>query len=244
MFPVLPHPEVFALVAALVLLGPLLVAVGGFFTSDRWRLPGKGLVLVPIEFRLSGDGESKELIYFRGRPGGFMGRLLAAFGLHHETVLSVTEDQLKIARGGISGFQTHYAPLSHIASSACTYHRTILFLVLSFAICLYGLVSFLEAINTSEDYSRQAELRSLSPILIWCSLAACIFYVMYKFSKRVVLSVETFGGRFLGICYKRGFTQGFPVELTQAVEAVRLLNIAIRRKEAEKTPVRTATAGN
>jgi hypothetical protein len=67
---------------------------------------------------------------------------------------------------------------------------------------------------------------------------------LYRFSKRVVLSVETFGGRFLGICYKRGFAQEFPVELAQAVEAVRLLNVAIRRKAAEQLPARTATAGN
>jgi hypothetical protein len=207
-------------------------------------LRGKGLVLVPIEFRLSGDGESKEPIYFRGRPGGLMGRLLAACGLHYETVLSVTEDQFKIARGGISGFQTQYAPLSHIASSACTYHRTMFYLVLSFAVCLYGMFSFLRTFNISDDYIRQAELRSLSPILIWCGLAAGILYGLYKFSKRVVLSVETFGGRFLGICYKRGFTQGFPVELTQAVEAVRLLNVAIRRRASEKPSSRTATAAN
>jgi len=64
-----------------------------------------------------------------------------------------------------------------------------------------------------------------------------VFYLVYRASKRVVLSVETFGGARVGLSYKRSVIAGSSIGLEQAVEVVKLLNTAIGREAATSQPV-------
>lgn len=241
MFRAFGLPELVILGGAFVLIGLLLFVVGEFF--GRWRSRRIGPTLIPIEFRLNGLGDASELIYFRGRPGGLWGRVLSALSLHYETVLSVTDEEFKISCGGISGFHIQSAPLAYIASSDCTLYRKILFLALAFGLCFFGVFLFIYSTGMSDDYARQKHLGDLAPALVLCALGAIGLFVLYKFSRRVVISVETFGGTSLAFRYKRGFVSGQPVELPQAVEAVRLLNNAVRQRAFERS-VKRATAAD
>jgi hypothetical protein len=218
-------------------LGSLLLVSLILLVFERWRLRGKGLAMVLDEFRLDQSARSGERVYVRARAAGFMGAILHAFGWERGTVLSVTDQDFILDRVGLSGFRSQYVPLSHVASSGCEFYRALSFLLLAFVACIIGFISFLVSfVSSSGDYDRQAAFRVVSPLLFWSAVLAGIFYVVYVFSKRVVLSVETFGGVRMGLSYKRSVIEGTPIELEQAVEAIRLLNVAIGQEAAQRRP--------
>ena len=216
---------------------PLFWLTIALLVFERWRLRGKGFALVLTEFRLKSTAESEELVHLRARPGGLLGAIMAALGLHCETALTVTSKEFTLDRVGLSGFVAEYAPISRVASSKCWYYRAISFLFVAFLLCALGMFAFLLALNSSgDDYARQQVFGALGPGLLGLAVVASIFYLIYYFSKRVVLSIETYGGKAVGLSYKRSVVNGFRVDLPQAIEAVVLLNEAIRRKANDPVP--------
>jgi len=219
-------------------LGFLVLVSLALLVFERWRLRGKGLAMILDEFRLKNAAESGEFVFVRARAAGFIGALLHAVGRGRKTVLRVTNREFAIDRVGLSGFTSQYVPLSHVASSGCEFYRALSFLVLAFATSCFGLVSFLSSLlSGSDDYGQRDAFSAVSPILFSTAALAGVFYLVYRASKRVVLSVETFGGARVGLSYKRSVIAGSSIGLEQAVEVVKLLNTAIGREAATSQPV-------
>jgi len=219
------------LLASLLLV---FLACAGF---ELWRLRGKGLATIVEDFRLDPAGESGVRIFIRARAAGVIGKILHTLGLERGTLLTVTDQEISLDRVGLTGFKSQYVPIDHVASSGCEFYRALSFLALAFLSCGFGFFSFLVSLDASNDYARQDAFRAATPLLLSSAAWTGILYLVYRFSKRVVLSVETFGGARIGLSYKRSIIDGAAVELEQAVQAVLLLNSAIGEQAHPPRPM-------
>jgi len=197
---------------------------------EWWRLRHTGPNLVLREFRIAAPETTGEFLYILGRRSGLIAWLLTLFGLHAQTSFSVTDNEVAREKIGPNGFEYLYAPLAEISSSRCSYYRAFWVLALSLIFYLYGLMTLVLAMSTTNDYDRQRALSGASEILWFCLVLGTACYIWYALSKRVLISVVARGDVGLGISFKRSVIENVGVELTKAIEAVDLMNSRILAK--------------
>jgi hypothetical protein len=216
---------------------PFLVTLIAIAAAIEWfRLRHTGPRLVLRQFRISRDKSHGEILYILGRRAGLIAYVLSLFGLHPQTSFSVSTNEVVRETVGPSGFESIYAPLSAISASRCQSYRAFFFLVLSFGIFLYGLLSLLSAAFTSNDYVRQQALDEASTTAWLCAVVGSLLYLWYALSKRVLISVRVEDGLDVGISFKRSVIENASVDLLQAIEAADILNseILLRRSESNR----------
>jgi hypothetical protein len=214
-----PSGELFSLlVYALAVLIVLLVL-------ERLRLRVKGPALVLREFKVSPAEREGELVVVRGRPSGLLGYVLTLLHLQDTASLVVTDKEVRVETASLHGLSAEYVPIAAVASSQCVYFRAFLMLVAAFLI--YGTAAFAflySFLGSGSDYDRQRELSSLRTPLWAAIVVGTVFYVAYALSKRILISVETDGGRIIGLAFKRSVIENVSIELDQARKAVEMLN--------------------
>jgi hypothetical protein len=209
--------ELVGAVAILVVLG---------FVIERRRIRIQGPLLVLREFRLQASCTGGDLITIRGRSAGLLAYLLTFCHLDDTTSFVVTEREIRVETSSLHGVSLEYVPMMAVSSSECTYFRSFFVLIAAFGLFTLASLAFLYTFFTSSDsdYGRQVALDHLRGFL-WAGLSiGVVLYVVYALSKRILISVETSGGRSLGVAFKRSVIENISIELHQARAAVALLN--------------------
>jgi hypothetical protein len=190
-----------------------------------------GPVLVLRRFKVEDrprDGKYVEII---GRPEGLLGWLLTAVGLDSEMTLLVTGSDVSVEESGLKGKVRRIVPVSNIASASVGYTKSILLLYIGSAFVVGGLLG---GLSSNSAYAM------VLGILVGGALLAG-----YWFSNRLQLAVETNGGSYVGLRFKRSLIENVSVDFDKAAAVVALLQQLMlesqARRDVSETPQRTAS---
>lgn len=196
----------FQLVTFVLLGGGILVAM----RSRQVRIAGPTLVL--RRFEHGGGGP----LVIQGRAAGVIGWLLTTMGLDVDTTLEVTPDAVSVKTSGLAGEIKDAAPLADIASTVCGYAKPAWALVVGVVFTAYGLLTLLF----------QGSSVDASGILLYFVIAAA-FIIPYVLSQRLIIAVETSGGRMMGVAFKRSVIENTTVSFEQAQAVTATINALV-----------------
>jgi len=228
-----------------VVLFPLLVLIP--LLAFEWRrLKVKCPLLVLREFRIGVPDAGGQIIVIRGRPAGIVAALCSLFSSENTTSLVVTDHEIKVETAGLHGISSEYVPLHNVASSDCAYFRAFYALVAAFLVYAMGGIMFLVTFysTSASDYDRQSDLGNLDALLWTTIVVGTAFYLVYALSKRILIAIETSGGKLIGVAFKRSVVDNVPLELDQARQAVALLNNRLLLTHEGPQAVVAAAGGN
>ena len=152
------------------------------------------------------DGVFVEII---GRPAGLMGWLLTTIGLESEQRFKATATDVVLDSGGLQGRRQEMAPLSGIASASTGYEKSLWTLLTGVAVLGYGLFS---------GFAEDSKFALVTGLVIGGALL-----VKYWLSKRLHVAIETNGGRFIGLSFKRSVIENVVVDFEKCSSVVDVL---------------------
>jgi len=165
--------------------------------------------LVLKQFDCSTSDESGQFITIVGRPSGLMALILSLIGLVEDTKFTVTASRVDILTTNLSGKLTSSAPLHNIASTVSGYSKNLGWLFAAIAVLIAGFGS----LGSGEVW----------PFIVML-LLAIVFFVLYVFSRRFIVAVETNGGSLLGVRFKGGVIAGITIDLDKVNDTTAVIN--------------------
>ncbi len=228
----------------------LLLVAAALLAGDWWRRRHTGPVLHLNRFLF--DPEQPVLLAVAGRPAGLWARLAANFRGETKVFLTVTGGAIEVVRLKPGGAKKWFAPLSEVSSSYHGEERAAGLLALALVAFLLEISGSLYLLfrNSPDAYANLARYRELSLPLAVCAVAGLVCFLVYRFSKRIVLSVETNGGETIGISFRRSVVDGATVGINRVAQAAGAVNARIlsaKGQLAQVTQLRPASdarAGN
>ena len=169
-------------------------------------------LLVLKKFKVIEKDPKGEFIEISGRASGFLSWLLTTMGLHEITSFKITNDEVNFNVASLYGEVFHVVSLSRIASVQCGYYKPINLLIIGGLFLVSSVF--------------------LGRFAIITILAGIVLIIIYFFKKEISLGIETAGGAFFQVNFKKSFIENVAVDIDKAREAIAL----IRQKviEAEK----------
>jgi len=163
------------------------------------------------------DGVFVEII---GRPAGLMGWLLTTIGLESEQRFKATADDVVMDSGGLQGRRQEMAPLSGIASASAGFEKSFWTLLSGLAAVGYGLFRW---------YAYDSKFALVTGLVIGGALL-----IKYWLSKRLHVAVETNGGRFIGLSFKRSVIENVVVDFEKCSSVVDVIQQLILASQARR----------
>ncbi|HGY55878.1 MAG TPA: hypothetical protein ENK44_09260 [Caldithrix abyssi] len=195
-----------------ILLVIVLIIFSAFSRSGMGTRVSKA-TLVLREFTIHPTPSDGLIVKIAGRAAGFKGWLLTVTGIDAETVLAVSEKNISFTSSSLSGEIKRLIPLTNVSSTHCGYSKPILFLIIGTVFILLGIVG---------------AIISKSPMpMIPNIILGIIFFVIYSFNKKILVSVETKGGAVIGISFKRSLIENVDVNISEAKKAISVINDTI-----------------
>lgn len=192
-----------AIIMVLTLVGGLARRAGAI------RVLGPTLVL--RKFYVDETSSSNTLVDIVGRASGMTAWLLTTIGFDTETSLYVTAKEIYLKSSSIFG-QTHQVvPLPTVSSTHCGYSKPVGHLITGLIFFLGGLILGLG--------QRGGGLFFILGLII--GAMSIVAYYLYK---KIVISVETSGGRNIGICFKRSVIENVDIDIANALKAINIIN--------------------
>ena len=188
------------------LLISILLLVG--WAAKRREIGSMGGVLVLRKFEV--NDTVTPAVVIEGRPSGLMAWLLTILRLDTLTTLTVTEYQVLLRRASLSGESRYLVPSTKISSTRCGYSQPIWMLILGAVAVLVSLVAGAAAHQLS--------------LVVGGGIVAGLLSVLYFFQRRIVLSIETVGGAWIGLSFKPSMIEHVPIDLTRALQAINRIN--------------------
>lgn len=194
----------------LILAGILVVLGAAAYRLAKAREVG-GPALALTRFRINESASDGPLLEIAGRRGGLMGWLLTSLGIDIETSLVLHQRELSFKSTSFFSKTISLVPLTRVASTHCGHVKPFIPLVLAIMSFLGGSIIFLNE-------------RDLSGAWMASFAVGVIALLVYKFGQKVMLSVETTGGKLLALAFKRSIIEGVNFDLDRALEVVEILN--------------------
>lgn len=177
---------------------------------------GTGPILVLRRFEIKTDESPAVLI--EGRPSGLMSWILTVFGLEALTVFMVTDEQVRVRRASLFGEIHDVVPTAAVSSTRCAYLQPTGLLIFA------GVIVVLSLVFALVDRGHAA-----ADILFGLTVGI-ICAVTYVLQRKIVISIETRGGRPVGVAFKPSLIEGVYVNLPKALAVVaRINNIVVAR---------------
>jgi hypothetical protein len=145
-------------------------------------------------------------IEIEGRPAGLMGWVLTKIGLDSEQLLKVTKSELVLDAGGLQGRHREMTPMSGIASTSVGYTKSVWTLLSGLVILAWGLF---------RGIAFDSKFALISGVIV-----GGVLLVKYWLSKRLHVAVETTGGRFIGVPFKRSIIENVTVDFEKCSSVV------------------------
>ena len=180
-----------------------------------WRGRGRylsGTTLVLKKFRLNDAPSAQTVLEVTGRPSGLFGFLLSVLRLDSDYELTVTDSTVSIQASSLSGLLHHYIPLRNVSSTACGYQRSILALIFAIFFTAGFVINFLTGVFENNRNNVGSDMVAAFLFIVLAAIATTIYFL----SKKIGISIETTGGNYRGLVFKRSVIENLAVALPQA----------------------------
>lgn len=175
--------------------------------------------LVLRKFDVDEEARGGALVEIIGRRPGFLAWVLTEIGLDAGSTLKVTERDVRFSRSTLFGLTHQVVPVQNVASTHCTYSKPISPLWMAGAFAASGLVV---AAGGGQDAV------TISAIAFVLAFGFLFAYVRSE-KMKISIGIESTGGTFTGISFKRGVIEGVEVNEELALKAIDLVNGAVAR---------------
>lgn len=203
--------------------------------ASRRGAPSLGPALVLQEFYVDDLATEGKIIQIRGRVSGIIAWVFTKVGIDTETTLMVTTDRFSLHRASLSGRGVDQVPLSTIASTHSAYYQPVWALFLGGFWLIAGLVGVV--LNDGQQRGEKAE------ILLGSIVVAVVFGAVFVLGRKIGISIETSGGRMLGVAFKPSVIEGVSVTMDNALRVAAVLNThVIRASNSRHAPFRNPVA--
>jgi hypothetical protein len=194
----------------------IVVIAGVVFRRQKSYVSGTSVVLK--KFRLNRDPSAKIAVEIVGRREGVVSWFLSLLKLEPNVRLVVTDSEVSIQTGSLSGISNTHIPLTKLYAVTCGYQRSIL-AIAGAALFAAGfiwmvLLTFASRVNYN-----------IGPTAIGLLGLAMVCAIIYYLSKRIGIAFETSRGH--GVTFKRSVIENVSVDLPEALEAIDLINARI-----------------
>jgi hypothetical protein len=208
------------LAAFLPLLLIILLAWGFSRRSNTFRISGPTLVL--RKYKVDGSSLDGVIVDIAGRPAGILGWLLTVVGFYGESSFKVDGRQIAFETSSRFGQLHQVVPLSNVSSTHCGYTKPIGYLILG---ALFGVGGVVMAFANQPG----------------SGLAVIVFLIVggllllgYFLSKKILLSLQSDGGLVMGLLFKRSVIENIPVDISKALETIKLINEKVIESRFQK----------
>jgi hypothetical protein len=169
-----------------------------------------GPALVLKHFSITPTSQNGNIVTMVGRPEGIISWLLTVFGIAADTTFVLSRQYVIKISSSLSGEHREAAPVKAVASTHGGYSSSIGLLFLAVMVLVTG--TCLSLI-----------LHSVVPFLLGV-LFVGLLLVSYTQSKKLMIAVETNGGKIIGIKFRKGIIEGVPVDIKGVGSVIDLLH--------------------
>ncbi|MHB1703471.1 MAG: zinc ribbon domain-containing protein [bacterium] len=173
--------------------------------------------LVLTKFYVNEDDSNRIFVSISGRGEGIIAWLLTKLKIYGETTFELNNDCISMNYLSMQGNVNHIIPLTCVSSSYCGYTQSIIALILGIFFSLIGFFMLL---------IHSIRLQGLGSLI-----SGIVLLIVFFFSKRLFITVETRGGLTPGIRFKRSIIGNIPVDFNKAKSVVEI----IKNKTIQKT---------
>lgn len=195
---------------------------GRFLARQGEKSRASGATLVLRTFAVNRQSPDGVFVNIKGRASGISGWLLTLIGFQPVSNLQLAADQMHFKSVSLSGEEHQVVPLSKISSTHCGYAKP-------FGYLISGAVLIVMSLLLSQN--------SVALLLLMWVIGG-ILLARYWQQKTLVISLETNGGTWLGLSFKRSVMENVSVDIQQALKAVNVINerVANARRDVKQSP--------
>jgi hypothetical protein len=205
---------------ALLLLMVLLRALTG-----RGEVPS----IVLREYEISRTATEGAYVLISGRPEGFLSWLLTVIGLGTDIRFEVTRTAIRRDMESNNWRLIDSVPLPNVSSTHFGSTKSLLYLVLA-VLFLFGGTGAFATSQFARVGGSERQMATLAAIAF--GALGVLLLLAYLLSKRLVIQVETAGGRLIGVRFKPSILGRLHVDLDKAEEAGNIIDSLIARYAA------------
>ncbi len=211
--------------AAFLPLLLIILLVGAFSRhSGGFRISGPTLVL--RKYKVDGASADGVLVDIVGRPSGIIGWFFTVLGLYGESSFKVAGKQISFETSSRFGQLHQVVPLTNVSSTHCSYTKPIGFLIFGVLSGVVGTVVGILAGFANEPGS--------GPVVIGFLVIGGLLLLGYFLSKKIVLSLQSDGGLWMGLVFKRSVIENIPVDIDKALQTIKLINEKVIESRIQK----------
>ena len=173
--------------------------------------------LVLTKFYVNEDDPNNVFVSISGRSQGIIAWILTVLKIYGETTFELNDECISMNYLSMQGNINHIIPLTCVSSSYCGYTQSIIALILGI---FFSIIGFFMILIHSLRFQGFDSL-----------ISGIVLLIVYFFSKRLFITVETKGGMTPGIRFKRSIIGNIPVNFNKAKSVVEI----IKNKTIQKT---------
>lgn len=181
--------------------------------------------LVLRRFKIDSSSSDKVVIDIAGRKEGLMQWLLTIIGINPEISFKFTNDDIIFRNSSLFGEANSVVPLPSISSTHCGYSKPLGFFFFGVLFIFFGIFS---GIGIAFANGALGML-----IFILGIIVGVIFIVLYRLSEKIYISIQTKGGLYLGLAFKRSIIENVSIDFNQAMKVIKIINIKITGGQLE-----------
>lgn len=204
------------LIGIICVNGFILSLLGLILTRER----DLSYPIVLTSFSLRDRGQQTDRVLLIGRPEGFWSWLLTCVGLGIEVRFSVSDNEVRRKIHSPSSLVIDSIPSDSISSVNSGFCRKLYLLVLSLLFLFISASGFFYLTFAGDKWANRD---TFLVGVIANGGVSLVMFVAYLLSKRLILQVETGGGRFVGVKFKPAVTADFTIstyEVNRIVEII------------------------
>jgi hypothetical protein len=211
-----------------VIIGGVIAVFIAAALSRRGGARIAGPTLVLRKLKVNETASDGYIIDIDGRSSGLIAWCLTVLGFDDVNSLRVTATELTIRTSSLFGQLHNVVPLTSISFTRCGYSKPIGYLIVGVLLILMGLW---QAIT-----ERGGGAGAIVVLLIGAGLV-----VAYWLLKKMAIVIETCGGTFMGLAFKRSVIENVSVDINKALEAIRLINKKVLEAQGLQPAVTVAS---
>lgn len=188
------------------------IVMAKLFSSRNPGLRISGPALVLKKFRVNEFDKDGILVDIAGRAPGLLSWLLTAMGFEADTSLTLYNNRVFFHSASLYGERNEIVPITCISGTSCGYSKPIGYLVAGVLFTGGSLLTGIFTRNTNE-----------AAFLVGLFIGA-IFLIAYSLSKKITINLETFGGTWFGLTFKRSVIENVAVDIQKTLEAITIIN--------------------
>ncbi|WP_028895466.1 zinc ribbon domain-containing protein [Syntrophorhabdus aromaticivorans] len=207
-----------------MIIGVVIAVFIATVLSQRGGARIAGPTLVLRKLKVNEQADDGFIIDIDGRASGIIAWFLTVVGFDAVSSLKVTATEIAFKSSSLFGQKHVVAPLTSITHTQCGYSKPIGLLIVGGLFIITGLC------GAVTDHGGAAGL-------VFSLLVGIAFLVGYWLLKKMTIMIETQGGTFMGLTFKRSVIENVSVDIGKVLETIRLINKKILEAQGLQSAV-------